>query len=191
MKEMDEAGIDVGVIMGRQAAAAFGSMPNEEVAELVRDYPGRFVGFGGVSGSDVPGALEEIDRIVDFGFKGVAMDNGWSDPPLYDDDTALFPIYEKCERLGLILSLTSGIFIGPDLSYSNPAHIQIVAKAFPKLKINVPHGGWPWTTEMCAVAFQCRNILKYVLVLLCACGQSNNKTSWRIKNRNYNAISKT
>ena len=35
MKEMDEAGIDVGVIMGRQAAPAFGSMPNEEVAELV------------------------------------------------------------------------------------------------------------------------------------------------------------
>jgi uncharacterized protein len=157
MDEMDEAGVDKAVIMGRQSAPAYGSVPNAEVNELVKQYPDRFIGFGGVNGG-LANALEEVDRVVDYGFKGVAMDNGWSDPPLYDDDQRLFPIYEKCEKAGLILSLTSSIFVGPDLSYSMPGHIQRVAMAFPKLQIAVPHGAWPWTTQMCAVAFQCRNV---------------------------------
>jgi hypothetical protein len=155
---MDEAEIDVAVIMGRRSAPRYGSVPNEEVAELVRDYPGRFVGFGGVNGSDLKDALAEVDRIIDYGFKGVAMDNGWSDPPLYDDDEKLFPIYEKIASAGLILSLTSSIFVGPDLTYSMPVHIQRVALAFPNLPIVVPHGAFPWATQMCGVALQCRNV---------------------------------
>jgi uncharacterized protein len=146
IEEMDEAGIDKAVIMGRQSAPNYGSVPNVEVAELLQQYADRFLGFGGVMGTDVATALAEVDRIVDWGFKGVAMDNGWADPPLYDDDQKLFPIYEKCDKLG------------PDLTYSMPVHIQRVAMAFPNLKIAVPHGSWPWTTEICAVAFQCRNV---------------------------------
>jgi uncharacterized protein len=158
MDEMDEAGIDKGVIMGRQSAPQYGSVPNEEIAELTREHPDRLIGFGGVNGTDIATAMQEIDRIVDFGFKGIAMDNGWSDPPLYDDDQKLFPIYERCERDGLILSLTSSIFVGPDLTYSEPVHIQRVALAFPKLQIVVPHGAFPWSTQMCGVALQCRNV---------------------------------
>jgi uncharacterized protein len=158
MEEMDEAGVDKAVIAGRQSAPNYGSVPNEEVAELVRQYPDRFLGFGGVMGTDLTAALTEVDRIAEWGLKGVAMDNGWADPPLYDDDERLFAIYDKCDKLGLILSLTASIFIGPDLTYSMPVHIQRVAIRFPNLKIAVPHGSWPWTTEICAVAFQCRNV---------------------------------
>ncbi len=157
MKEMDAGGIDVAVAMAR-FATTWGNVPTEDVAELVKTYPGRFVGFGAVDGADVPAAVAEVGRIADFGLRGVAMDNPRSTPPLYDDDERLFPIYERCQSLGLLLSLTSSIFIGPDLSYSMPVHIQRVAKAFPKLPIMVPHGGWPWSVQMCAVAFQCPNI---------------------------------
>jgi len=48
--EMDEAGIDVGVAMGRQSPPPYGAVPNDDVAELVNKYPGRFVGFGSVMG---------------------------------------------------------------------------------------------------------------------------------------------
>jgi uncharacterized protein len=154
--EFDAAGIDLGVIMGRQAPPAFGSIPNEDVAELVAAYPKRFVGFGSVNGSQTARALDDIDRIVDLGLRGVAMDNGyWA---LHDDDASLYPIYEKIAKTGLILSLTSSIFIGDDMTYCMPVHIQRVARRYPQLKIVVPHGGWPWTTEMCAVAFQCTNV---------------------------------
>jgi predicted TIM-barrel fold metal-dependent hydrolase len=156
MEEFDEAGIRLGVLMGRQAPAPYGSVPNEDVAELTRLYPRKLVGFGAVAGADPAAAIRELERITDFGLRGVAMDNPyWG---LYDDDEALFPIYEAIEKAGLILSLTSSMYIGDDLTYCMPVHIQRVARKFPGLKITVPHGGWPWTTQMCAVAFQCTNV---------------------------------
>lgn len=158
MDEMDEAGITRAVVMGRQSAPAYGHVPNEEVAELVDLYPGRFYGFGGVKGCDLDGAMKEIDLIQSYGFKGIALDNGWYEEPWYDDDERLFPIYQRCSDEGLIVSLTSSIYVGPDLTYCHPVHIQRVAKRFPDLKIVVPHAAWPYTTLMCAVAFQCRNV---------------------------------
>ncbi len=158
VEEMTDAGVDVAVVMGRQAPNHYGWIPNGDVAGLVEDYPGRFQGFGGVNGAVESDALREIEKCVDFGFKGICLDNGWNDPPMYDDDERLYPLYEKAEVAGLIVSLTSSIFVGPDLTYCMPVHIQRVARRFPALTIVVPHGGWPWTTEMCAVAFQNPNL---------------------------------
>ena len=156
--EMDEAGIDRAVVMGRKSAPMYGHVPNEDVAELLSLYPDRFWGFGGVDGTDTAGAMAEIDRIKAWGFKGVALDNGWYAEPWYDDDERLDPVYERCTEEGLVVSLTASIYVGPDLDYCHPKHIQRVAKKFPEMKIVVPHAGWPWTTLMCAVAFQCRNV---------------------------------
>lgn len=156
MSEMAEAGVDLAVVMGRKAPSANESIANEDVAELISLYPGKFVGFGGLSGIDLREGMKEIDRIVALGLIGVAMDNGnWG---IYDDDERLFPLYQRISDLGLILALTSSIYIGDDITYSMPVHIQRVAKRYPKLKITVPHGGWPWATQMCAVALQCPNV---------------------------------
>jgi len=44
LKEMDEAGINLGVIMGRQSVEPLGVIPNYEIAEFIRQYPTRFIG---------------------------------------------------------------------------------------------------------------------------------------------------
>ncbi|MDR3706726.1 MAG: amidohydrolase family protein [Capsulimonadaceae bacterium] len=158
IKRLDEAGITKGVVTGRNIAGKSGGpdivVPNEDVAELVRKYPTRFEGFGAVDVRNVPKALDELDKIAGLGLKGVAFDNPWSNPALYDDDKSLFPIYEKSSQLKLIVGLTASAFIGPDISYSNPAHVQRVASAFPELTIVVPHGSWPWTTQIAAVLIE-------------------------------------
>ena len=60
---------------------------------------------------------------------------------------------------GLILALTSSIYyVGPDMSYCMPVHIQRVAMQFPQVPIVVPHAFWPWVTEGCGVAFQNSNV---------------------------------
>ena len=156
--EMDEAGIDVGVVHGRQSPPPFGSVSNDTVAAIVKKYPGRFVGFGSVDGSLGKEALEEIERCQGLGLRGIALDNGFCDPPLHHDDSKLTPLYQLCNELKLIVSLTSSIFLGPDLSYCHPIHIQRVATTFPGLTIVVPHAAWPWTTLACGVAFQCKNV---------------------------------
>ncbi len=156
--EMDEAGIDVAVAMGQQTGERGGSADNDDIASLIAQYPSRFVGFGGVDPL-VEGAVDELHRCVeDLGCRGISITPGWSDPPLYDDDVKVYPIYQACSALKVPVVLTSSHYIGADMSYSMPTHIQNVALDFPELPIIVGHGCWPWTMQACAMAMRCRNV---------------------------------
>ncbi len=162
INDMDAAGIGLAVAMGRtvsqpnaRAKDIFGgNVPNDDVEALIKRYPDRFKGFGSVDISDVKQAIKQVDHCVERGFSGIAFYNPAQTPPRYDDDEALFPIYERCAKHGTIISMTSSIMVGPDMSYSMPIHIQHVALEFPKLRIVVPHGAWPWTTQIIGVVFQ-------------------------------------
>jgi predicted TIM-barrel fold metal-dependent hydrolase len=158
VQEMDEAGIDLAVITGQRTGPTGRSASNDDIAELVRRYPGRFAGFGGIHPLE-PGALEEVRRCVErLGCHGIAMLPGWSDPPLHDDAEAVYPIYETCGDLGVPVVITSSHYIGPDMTYSLPIHIQKVAFDFPELTIIIGHAAWPWTLQVCAVAMRCSNV---------------------------------
>lgn len=156
--EMDAAGIGLAVVMGRQSPPPYGSVPNEDIVALLEQYPKRFIGFGGINSSDPAAAMAEVEKCIAWGMKGVAFDNGWCSPPLYDDDERLMPIYARCAEAKLIVSFTSSVFVGPDLTYCDPVHIQRVARRFPDLRIVVAHAAWPYTVQICAVAFQCSNV---------------------------------
>ena len=151
MEEMDEAGVEKGILVGRQAGHR--NVSNDDIAELRNMYPDRFpVAIAGIDGNDEKAAIRVVERTIkDMGFKGIAMDPGWSVPPLYVDDKILYPIYSKCAELGGILYLTCSLMQGPDISYAEPARIQRVANAFPTLQIVVVHGAFPFTNEMLGV----------------------------------------
>ena len=58
-EEMDESGIEIGVVLGRNSPAVFmgkqfkeAFIPNEHIAELQAKYPGRLIGFGGIDASN-------------------------------------------------------------------------------------------------------------------------------------------
>jgi predicted TIM-barrel fold metal-dependent hydrolase len=151
IQEMDDAYIDKGILVGRQAGHRIAS--NDDIAELRDMYPDRFpVAIAGIDGNNAKAAVNEVERAIEgMGFKGIAMDPGWSDPPIYVDDKSLYPIYSKCSELGGILYLTCSLMQGPDISYAEPARIQRVANDFPTLKIVVVHGAFPFTNEMLGV----------------------------------------
>jgi len=159
-KEMDEAGVTRGVVLGRQCPAPYGFIPNDEVAELVQKYPDRFVGFGSVgSMTSVREMVQEAERcIADLKLKGIQIEPGWQSPPLHCDDGIWYPVYAKCAELGVPVTITTSIYAGPDISYAVPDHIQRVARDFPNLTIIVPHGAWPWANQMVAVSFALKNV---------------------------------
>lgn len=164
ISEMDEAGISQAVVNheGGRSDPRYGSVfavSNDDIAELGELYPGRFHLFGGIDLNDVPAAVAEVERVVgEMGFKGITVNAGWSDPPVYVDDKRFYPIYDKCQELDAILSLTHSIFMGPDLSYVEPIRLQHIAADFPDLLIVVPHGGWPHVMEFLGIAFMYPNV---------------------------------
>jgi uncharacterized protein len=166
LSEMDQAGVQVGVIMGRYSAEPLGCIPNDELAACVQEHPDRFVAWAGLDLSwPMDDCLREIDRCLRIpGFKGVSIEPSVSREPSMRvaDDRRLYPIYEECQRRDIPVSITlSAILqVSARAPYqdANPMQVYQVALDFPKLDIHVAHAGWPCVTEMIGVAFACPRV---------------------------------
>lgn len=157
LKEMDEAGIAKGVVVGR-LAGTLGSVPNDDVRRIVADYPDRFIGAASIDPTNRVAACQTITGAVQGGFKLVNIEPGSYPVPMYADDRRLYPIYAHCEDLGVPVIMMVGGTAGPDLSYSDPIRTDRVLADFPNLKVIVAHGGWPWVTEILHIAFRRPNM---------------------------------
>ena len=155
--EMDQAGVTCGVVVGRNSGL-YGSVSNQDVAEIVRSWPGRFIGLGAIDPRDRRAAIAQIDDALALGLKGINIEPGAYDVPLYADDRRLYPIYAYCEDRSIPVTIMAGGSAGPDLSYTEPVHVDRVAADFPELRIAITHGGWPWVHEMLHIAFRRPNI---------------------------------
>lgn len=103
--------------------------------------------------------MEELERyVVGEGLRGIVMEPGLTKTPMFVEDERIFPLYERCQALGVPVMLMVGSNCRPDIEYSKPEHAERVAKAFPKLNIILSHGGWPWVTEAIHVAYRYKNV---------------------------------
>jgi predicted TIM-barrel fold metal-dependent hydrolase len=123
--------------------------PNDPkpVAEMARQYPGRFIlssvfdPMGGMATiRAIDRAVREFDlrlvRIVPFLFNR---------PP---NDKVCYPIYTKCIELGVPISINTGI-PGPPMPAEpqRPLYLDEVCLFYPDLKIVMAHGADPWWGE--------------------------------------------
>lgn len=157
LNEMDEAGVAVGVAPGR-IGGALGTMDNDDLVELTRRYPGRFVGLGGVDLRDRKAAIAQIHDAVERGLKGVVVEPGLAHAPMHIDDARVYPIYAHCEDARIPVLLMAGGNAGPDCSYSSPEHIDRVARDFPTLPLISGHGNWPWVQQIIHVCYRRPNV---------------------------------
>lgn len=157
MQEMDGAGVDKGVVVGR-LAGTLGSVSNADVEQIVREYPGRFIGAASIDPTRRVAACQTISDAVAAGFKAINIEPGAYPIPMYADDRRLYPIYAHCEDLDVPVIMMVGGTAGPDLSYSDPVRTDRVLSDFPRLNVVVVHGGWPWVTEILHIAFRRPNL---------------------------------
>ena len=155
------------VLLAWDAETATGRprVPNELVAQACTDHPNAFTGFGSVDPLKGDRAVAELQRIADLGLKGVKLHPSLQ--AFAPDDERHWPLYEKCEELGLVLLFhtgTSGIGAGQPggqgirLDYARPIRLDAVAASFPDLKIIAAHFGYPWHLELMAMALHKTNI---------------------------------
>ena len=157
LEEMDAAGVTLGVVMGRYSGM-YGSVSNRDIADIVQTYRGRFVGVGSLDPSNRRKAIAQIDETVELGLKGINLEPGAYPTPMYADDRRLYPLYAHCEDRAIPVVVMAGGSAGPDLSYTDPVHIDRVAGDFPGLKLAVSHGGWPWVQQILHVAYRRPNL---------------------------------
>jgi predicted TIM-barrel fold metal-dependent hydrolase len=172
-KSLDELAKDyeelemLAVLLAWDAETATGRprVPNELVANACRDHPNAFIGFGSVDPLKGERAVEELGTFVELGLHGVKLHPSLQ--AFAPDDERHWPLYERCEELGLTLLFhtgTSGIGAGQPggqgirLDYARPIRLDAVAASFPDLKIIAAHFGYPWHVELMAMALHKTNI---------------------------------
>lgn len=161
IKGVDEAGISKIVFTGRDVETTRRWFyPNDLIAEAMNKYPDRIIGFVGVDPLKGRKATEEIDRCVGkMGFKGVSLDPSGVGEPV--DNRRFYPIYEKCLEYDIPVVFTLGPLPSPAagrMKVNNPMAIDEVACDLTELKIVCAHMGWPWITEMIAIAWRHPNV---------------------------------
>lgn len=158
LAEMDAAGVEMGVITGRNTGTGFGTVGNEEVAAIALRYPGRFVACGAVNPVD-PAALDEVDRIIgEWRMPALSMEPAFAPQPMRANDRRLYPIYARCAERALPVILTLSAITGPDVGYCFPVDVDQVAHDFPTLSLVIAHACWPWVQPMLGVAFRRPNV---------------------------------
>lgn len=132
---------------------------NDEVAGFVAQAPDRLVGVASVDLRRPLQAVRELRRCVkELGFRGLrVLPWLWELPP---DDRRYYPLYVECVELGVPFCLQVG-HAGP-LRPSEPGrpipYLDRVACDLPELTIVGGHTGYPWTTEMIALATKYENV---------------------------------
>ena len=137
--------------VGVVRALPFGTS-NDEVAELLRHYPDRFLGLARISGLDVMGGVRELERRVrDEKFHALGVSALVDGIPA--SDRRYYPLYAKAVELGIPVRIYSSMNYATDRPYDlgHPRHLDQVAIDFPELTIIGGLGGWPWVNEMVAL----------------------------------------
>lgn len=155
---MDEAGVQKGLICSWQNTHEV-LISNEEVAECIDKYPERFIGIASAPIHKPVLAVKELSNWVqNHGFKGLRIVQWhWNLPPTHP---YYYPLYVKCVELDIPVCLQVG-HTGPLMpsEVGRPIpYIDQIAIDFPNLKIVCGHIGYPWTTEMIAVATKHQNV---------------------------------
>ncbi len=155
---MDEAGIDLGIVVGRSTPTV--RVANATIAGLAAQSGGRLRGVASVDPVDLGGqaaADEARHAISALGLAALNLDAGFYEKPLRADDALLMPLYALCVELGVPAFVMSGPTT-PDLAFNDPLAIDNVARTFPTLPIVCCHGFYPNIDAMIGVAFRNENV---------------------------------
>lgn len=137
LEDMDRLGIEQSVIVPwDQAIAVDNREGNQYTLDLSAKFEGRFVSFCTVNPWFGAGAIEELERCVGLGAKGLKLHPAYQGFQL--SDSHVLPVIEKAASYGLPVYVPTGVPIA-----SMPMQLTYVAELFPETTFIQGHFGFP------------------------------------------------
>ena len=147
LEDMDRRGIDAALVMGFPDAIS-----NEELSEIMKEHPGRIVGFAGVDDPKGEDSVAQLGRAVEeLGLRGLKLH-----PDIHSfspSDPEITPLIRCAAELGvpvLIHSFPGGMIRGY-FNLSHPGHIDTLKRRVPDATIIIGHMGWPRYMDLLTV----------------------------------------
>ena len=154
----EAAGIDHAVVQAEWDSGDYRAM-NDAVVRIVQQHPERLTGYCTVNpGTDDDMAAVVEREVTERGIRGVNLQ-----PFAYRlmaNDRRFYPLYQKCQELGVPVTIHSSINFSNNrpISFGRPLPLCEIACDFPELTIVANHGGWPWVAELVGIAWKHSNV---------------------------------
>jgi predicted TIM-barrel fold metal-dependent hydrolase len=148
------------VLKARDAETTLGfKVRNESVADFCRQYGPRFIGYAGVDPHKGIEAVQELQYAVqELGLVGLNVQGFENQLPI--NDPKLMPLYEKCVELDIPVNIHCGMNFSTSTraSLGHPLALDDVLMQFPTLRACASPPGWPWISELIAMAWRHQNL---------------------------------
>lgn len=163
IKAMDEAGVETVLATDLLAwsyrrQTRFALDMTEMISEMTRKYPGRVYGLADYDPFRIRESLIKLEEDVrERQYKGVYIHIYGYDIPL--DHRKMYPLYAKCEEMGLPVSMQTGhVLEAMPSEHGRPIYLDRIATDFPDLVLIGTHTGYPWVEELISCATKWPNI---------------------------------
>jgi len=164
VQAMDDAGIDMTCMLGESFLnLSYNGVPcstNNHTIEAMKKYPGRIIGCSQMGPHLIRGVKNSIIELEilhkEYGFKYTKIYSPEDSGPFNHPD--LFPFYEKCIELNVVVFIHTGLAVDGDSDYCQPMLLDNICLAFPELKIVVYHFGWPENDILNSLAWKHKNL---------------------------------
>ncbi|QOV89602.1 amidohydrolase family protein [Humisphaera borealis] len=158
--------VDKSIVLGFKSRYLQAEIPNRFVAEYVRRFPQKLIGFAGIDPTDDAAVDEVLIAREELKLRGVTISPANQD--FHPSDSRAMDVYAACERLGMpVLFHPSGQFTEQSkLEYGRPYLLDEVARSFPNLRMIIAQIGQPWVEESIVMLGKHRHVFADVSGLL-------------------------
>lgn len=129
-----------GILIPEYSPRTAGVMPFERAAEIARFHP-ELVPIANLNPEFHPDPLASLEEQIAKGAKAVKIHpiHGF----FFANDPRLYPVYEYCEKEGLVVMFHAGtsLFPGCKMRYADPYTFDDVISDFPDMTVVLCHGG--------------------------------------------------
>lgn len=149
--------VDRAIVLAFKSRYLEAEIPNRFVADYVRRYSNKMVGFAGIDPSDLDWREELRLAQEDLHLKGVIVSPGMQD--FHPADTLAMRVYDQCVRRRMpIVFDQDHRHPSAKLEFARPMLLDEVAREFPDLRIVVSHMGYPWVEETIVLLAKHRHV---------------------------------
>lgn len=166
--------VDKSIVLGFKSRYLHAEIPNRFVADYVRRFPQKLIGFAGVDPTEDTALDELYTAKEDLRLQGLTVSPANQD--FHPADSRAMELYAKAEALGMpVLFHPSGqLSDRSKLEFGRPYLLDEVARSFPKMRIIVAQLGQPWMEETICLLGKHGNVFADVSGLLSRTWQAYN-----------------
>ena len=139
--------VDKSIVLGFKSRYLRAEIPNQYVADYVRRFPQKLIGFAGIDPTERDAVTEVKTAKSELQLRGLTISPANQD--FHPTDSRAMRVYAEAERLGMPVLIHPGSQFTEHskLEFGRPHLLDEVARSFPQLRIVIAQLGQPFVDE--------------------------------------------